>query len=457
MIIMKFGGTSIATVEAIERVAEIIKDRIEFKPVVVASAMGKTTRNLLHIAQWSAAGDGEKAADKLNEIIQYHHDLANQVIPDFDKHPAKNTLQSFFDELEKLLGGVAVLQDYTPRLQDKFLSYGELISTTIITAVLQSKNVNAVWTDAREYVITDDWFTQAHVIDEITYPKIRETLNPLVNSDIVPVAQGFIGSTESRATTTLGFEGSDFSAALLGAAMQVDDIQLWKDVSGVMTADPALLENVFTIKQLTFNEIADITFFGAKVLHPSSIAPARKMNIPVHVKNSTNPSAIGTAISSKVIQSTNKIKSIAYKDPVNVLTIEPQNKSDNASFVKRIFDLIDKQHLMPYLTCTAQMNTAIAVDAEKETAHFIKDLNHHAKITIKPDRAVITLVGEHMQQIDTLPMQIMKKLDDIPVEMISYGASEMNLCLVVENKYLKEAILRLHNYFFSKPDKKIFV
>ncbi len=307
MIVMKFGGTSIATAEAIERVSGIITDHIHYNPVVVASAMGKTTRNLLHIAQWSAAGDIEKSTRKLNEIIEYHHDLAFEVIPGFETHPVRDTLQVFFIELEKLLGGVAVLQDYTPRLQDKFLAYGELISTTILTAVLQSKNVPAVWTDAREYVITDDWFNQAHVIDKITYPKIRERLVPVIEKNNVPVAQGFIGSTEKGVTTTLGFEGSDFSAALLGAAIEAEDIQLWKDVSGVMTADPALLADVYTVKHLTFDEIADLTFFGAKVLHPSSIAPARKKNIPVHVRNSKDPKVQGTEISSKTIYSDNQI------------------------------------------------------------------------------------------------------------------------------------------------------
>ncbi|MBW2651049.1 MAG: lysine-sensitive aspartokinase 3, partial [Deltaproteobacteria bacterium] len=240
MIVMKFGGTSIEDIPSVERVVEIINSRLEQCPVVVNSAMGKTTRKLLDIARLSAEGMDEKALSRLDEIRGYHFDMVRGLTPDFEDSDVRTTLERYFEELQRLLGGLSVLRELTPRSQDRILSYGELVATTIIASALQSRGINARWLDARDFIITDERFTRAKPLDDLTCRGIQEKVRPLVESGHVPVIQGFIGSTRSGATTTLGFEGSDLTAALAGAALDVSDIQIWKDVNGIMTADPRI-------------------------------------------------------------------------------------------------------------------------------------------------------------------------------------------------------------------------
>ncbi len=456
MIVMKFGGTSIADTEAIERVVNIIKMHQDAHPVVVNSAMGKTTRHLLHIAQWSAAGHVKTAQEKLQEIKEYHFEIASSVISNFRNSDAHQKVTDFFHELDLLLNGVSVLQDYTPKIQDKFLAYGELISTTVITAALQDNDVPAVWTDSREYIITDDRFNHAHVIEDITFQRIQSQFPPLVSNGKIPVAQGFIGSTVNGATSTLGFEGSDFSAALLGAALNVDDIQLWKDVPGLMTADPALIDNAFTVKQLSFDEAATLTFFGAKIIHPSSIAPARKADIPVHVRNSRDPKLPGTEITSDTKACKNAIKSIAYKDDMVLLLLKSRENLKSVEFVKWIYDMIDRDHLAPCLTNISENHMAIAIEKEKISEHLLNDLKVQCHFDKLDNRMIITVVGEAIENDDSFAHRAIQQLKEIPVEMISFGASNINMHFILKENWKHQAISQLHDYFFETLDENIF-
>lgn len=456
MIVMKFGGTSIADKEAIERVVNIIQTHQHQHPVVVNSAMGKTTRNLLHIAQWSAAGDAKKAQNKLDEIKEYHLETATSVISGFMQSEAHQKIDAFFKELDLLLNGVSVLQDYTPKIQDKFLAYGELISTTIITAALQSNNLPAIWTDAREYVITDDRFTQANVIEEETYHRIEKRFSPFISEGKIPVAQGFIGSTINGATTTLGFEGSDFSAALIGAALKCDDIQLWKDVPGIMTADPAVIQNASTVKQLSFDEAATLTYFGAKIIHPSSIAPAQKADIPVHVRNSRNPKASGTEITSVTRSCKNAIKSIAYKKDIALLLLQSNGHLKSVDLVKWIYNLIDREQFSPCLTNISENQMVIAIEREKISEHLLNDLKIQCNYTLLDNRTIVTLVGDTIRNNNTFARESMQSLREIPVDMVSYGASKINIHFVLEAIWMKQAISQLHDHFFKRLDIDIF-
>ena len=455
MIVMKFGGTSIATTDAVERVVGIIQRFLSQKPVVVNSAMGKTTRNLLDIAHLSEAGKTEEAKEKLQEIIDFHHDLASSVLTNFEQANVYKTLNIYFSELEKLLHGMSVLQDLTLRSLDKFLSYGERMSTAIISEVLNQKKINSVLTDARSFIITNDHFGQAKVIRKESDEKIQTTLLPIIDKGNVPVVQGYIGATQKGITTTLGFEGSDLTATLVGAALEADEIQIWKDVPGIMTADPHLISNTYTIRQISFEEAGELTFFGAKVLHPSSLAPALEKHIRVHVYNSTAPDNEGTEITHTPTSCKNLIKSIAYKRNLNLVRIQSNRKLTPYDFMKSVFDVLDRARLTPYLSSTAETQIAL-VFSETNLERLVEDLKPYGNVRMESNKGTITLVGENVRHTQTFPQLVLQALSTTPIDLISFGASSIQLTLVVDENLVTSTVELLHNAFFKTIDPQIF-
>jgi aspartate kinase len=459
MIVMKFGGTSVEDAPSIARVAEIVRRRLDLQPAVVISAMGKTTRNLLSAASFSAAGKSNDALSKLDEIRHYHFELAKTVVPDFERSEAWRKLTGYFDELQKLFAGLAILRELTLRSQDKILSYGELISTAIVANAFQARGIGAVLLDARELVITDERFTRAQPIEALTHQKINEHVQPIISEGRVPIIQGYIGSTREGATTTLGFEGSDYTAALVGAALGVNDIQIWKDVSGLMTADPAIFAGARTVKTISFAEAAELTFFGAKVLHPSAIQPARQKAIPVHIYNSKKPEATGTAITNSVIppqREANLIKSIAYKRPLCILNVLSNRLFSPYDFLKAVFDILDRERLTPYIMTTSEASVAVALSASENLEFLIEDLNHFGEVSIINQKATISLVGEHLRTARDIATTVFQHLNGLDVHMISQGASPINFTFVVDENAVPEVIARLHQVFFRELDPNVF-
>jgi len=456
MIVMKFGGISIQDSQSIRRVCDIVRDRLPMHPVIVNSAMGKSTRRLLMVAQSAARGDADQAGKTLDTLIDYHRALIQELLPRFSENTLSRQMDLFFHELYQLKDGVAVLRDLTPRSQDKFLAYGELISTSILTSMLQSMDIDAVWCDARKLIITDDRFTQARPMVDITYDKLCETLLPLVDAGKVPVIQGYIGATREGATTTLGFEGSDYSAALVGAALDVEDVQIWKDVPGVMTADPAIYADPLTVKKISFDEAAEITFFGAKVLHPSSIAPARQKGIPVHVLNSKHPEHPGTTLSADGAVSRHPVKSITYKRPVYLLSLRNLQNLPFYDFFKMIFDDLDRERLTPYLVNIAERSVKMVLSTSDNLQHLIDDLDNIAGINIMSNKATVSVIGETLVEYPAIASRIVDSLKDIPMDLISHGASNMNTTLVMDADRVETAIERLHHEFFRDVDPEVF-
>jgi aspartate kinase len=456
MIVMKFGGTSVEDAPAIERVAEIVRRRLDLRPAVVVSAMGKTTRNLLAAAGFSAAGKSGEALAKLEEIRRYHFALAQAVIPDWERSEAFLKLTGYFDELQKLFAGLSILRELTLRSQDKILSYGELLSTAIVANALQARGIDAVLLDAREFIITDERFTRAQPLEAITLQKINEQVRPVISMGRVPIIQGYIGSTREGATTTLGFEGSDYSAALIGAALEVNDIQIWKDVSGLMTADPAVFAGARTVKTVSFAEAAELTFFGAKVLHPSAIQPARQKALPVHIYNSKKPEATGTAITASATTGANLIKSIAYKRPLCILNVLSNRLHSPYDFLKAVFDILDRERLTPYIMTTSEASVAIALSASENLEFLIEDLGHFGEVATIKQKATISLVGENLRRTRDFAAAVFQHLNGLHVHMIAQGASPINFTFVVDENAVPEVIARLHNVFFRELDPNVF-
>jgi len=278
MIVMKFGGSSVESAAAIERVAGIVKAREERRPVVVVSAMGKTTNKLLAIAAAAIAGKREEYIPQLHDLRDFHSREARQVVPLADRAELDSTLDEHFQELTELVKGLAVLGELTPRSIDAISSYGERLSSFIVTLAFRHFGMKAEHLDARRFIVTDKRHTQAAPILTETYARLAATVPAMARESVV-VMGGFIGATEDGVTSTLGRGGSDFTASIVGAGIGAEEIQIWTDVDGMLTADPTILAGGHRVKTISFAEAAELAYFGAKVLHPATVVPAIERNI----------------------------------------------------------------------------------------------------------------------------------------------------------------------------------
>jgi aspartate kinase len=459
MIVMKFGGTSVEDAASIERVAEIIKAREMLRPAIVVSAMGKTTSRLLQAAEASAAGDNRTNLAIVADLKTRHTSEARRLV----KNGASEVfllVEKYFEELKKLLEGLAILGEVPPRGLDKILSYGELLSSAIVAGALAERGTRARLLDSRELIKTDDRYGQASPIMDLTNRKIRDAVAPVVESDEVPVIQGFIGSTREGATTTLGFEGSDYTATLVGAALDADDIQIWKDVSGLMTADPALFAGARTVKLCTFTEAAELTYFGAKVLHPKAIHPAARKNIPVHIYNSKRPAATGTAISADVAPCANLIKSIAYKRPVTVIRAAATNDLSPDDFLKALLDRLARKRAQPLITAAAGSSAAVVIDShalkEGDERDLIEELSTLGHASVEGNKAIVTLVGEELRSAPSIGSRIFNAIDETGPALVLHGSSPIAINFIVGYDDVEGVIARLHKVFFGQLDSRVF-
>jgi aspartate kinase len=465
MIVMKFGGTSVEDAPSIERVAEIIRARLSLKPIIVVSAMGKTTRKLLQAAEASAAGDNRTTLGLVADLKTRHMSEARRLVKNSDGREVFPLVEKHFDELKKLLEGLAILGEVPPRGLDKILAYGELLSSAVLTDALVERGIPARLLDAREFIQTDDRYGSASPMFEITNQKTREAILPLVDGGAVPVIQGFIGCSRDGATTTLGFEGSDYTATIIGAALDADDIQIWKDVSGLMTADPQVFSGARTVKLCSFAEAADLTFFGAKVLHPKAIHPAARRNIPVHIYNSKQPGSPGTEITADTPHCSNLIKSIAYKRPVTIINAIAASIADGSRYVtaddllRAFVDTLAKRRIQPLITSVSASNVVLALDS-RELRHggrdLIESVSDFGTATATAGQAIISMVGEGVRNEPSLVGRVFKAIEDTEIGLILHGSSPITMSFVVAEGEVEKVIARLHDVFFDRLDPQVF-
>jgi aspartate kinase len=368
--------------------------------------------------------------------------------------------------LKRLLEGLAILGEVPPRGLDKILAYGELLSSALVADALAERDVPARMLDAREFIITDDRFGGASPLFDITNAKTRAVIGPVIEAAEVAVIQGFIGATREGATTTLGFEGSDYTAAIVGAAMGAGDIQIWKDVSGLMTTDPRIFAAAHTVKACTFAEAADLTYFGAKVLHPKAIHPAARQNIPVHIYNSKKPEAAGTSISASAPACANLIKSIAYKRPVAVLYVKGESIGEGAraiapeDFLKTLLNALARHGARPLLVAVSAASVALAIDASELTEARERDLREEiarfAAVHIDRRCAIVSLVGEELRSDTGVAGRVFKAIEETAVGVILHGSSPISMNLVVAESEVESVIARLHAVFFDRLDPQVF-
>lgn len=455
MIVMKFGGSSVESAAAFERVASIVRARLDRHPVVVVSAMGKTTNRLLAIGKEAAAGRRDAAARGLTELKEYHWAQAKEAVGAADLAELKQLLDTHFKELEGELDRVAESGEMTFDLTDAVAAFGERLSSRIATLVFRKAGMKAVHVDSRSVIITDARHTQAFPIYSRTYARLAEVVPPLAQ-DAVVVMGGFIGSSADGVTTTLGRGGSDFTASIVGAGIGAEEIQIWTDVDGMLTCDPRILPGGHRVKSISFAEAAELAYFGAKVLHPYTVIPAIEKNIPVLILNSRRPRQEGTRIVAETVHCANPVKAIACKPNVTVMNIRSARMLMAYGFLHRIFEVFNRYRTPVDVVTTSEVSVSLTIDMLEHIEDIRADLERIAEITIEKDQATISLVGENVRETSGIAGRAFGAIKDVNVRMISQGASSLNLTVVVAAADLRTAVERLHQEFFSELDEAVF-
>ena len=438
MIVLKFGGSSVADAACMRQVAGLVRAARPRSPLVVLSAMGKTTNGLFEAARAAESGDLAVAMDRQRILMAAHRQAAIELFDGCAPEALDLALTNLFGELELLLRGVALLRELSPRSMDAIASLGERLSTRLFAAF-----VEGAWVDARTVLRTDQVFGEAAPQPAAIQSLAAEHLLPLLGAGRSVVTQGYIGATEEGLTTTLGRGGSDYSAALFGAALGAEEVQIWTDVEGVLTCDPRIVPEALPISELSFAEAAELAAFGAKVLHPATIQPAVEAHIPVTVRHTQKPNGRFTTISAEA-RTGRPITALASRGPVTVLTVGSTRMLAQSGFLARLFEVFGRRGVSVDLVATAEVSVSLTVEADVPLKALIEDLSAFAKVEIHEGRAIIAAVGERLKSTPGIGAQLLTALGDINVEMISMGGNEINLSLVVKQESTDEALRRLH-------------
>jgi len=456
LVVMKFGGTSVEDATAIARTAGIVAGRVAAgkRPVVVVSAMSKVTDQLLACAAAASRGDRTGALAISQRLRCRHRDTATALIKECAA--LQISIEREFDALDEILRGLAAILELTPRISDLIVSYGERLSSVIIAQAFRERGLDAVHIDSREVIITDSQYQKAMPQDALIEERCGIHVRPHLEAGKVPVMGGFIGSNEAGITTTLGRGGSDFTGALIGGALHAEAIEIWTDVNGIMTTDPRICPDALRVKVISFEEAAELAYFGAKVLHPATILPAVRKNIPVLVLNSRNPTNEGTRIIALAPHCRSPFKCIAVKRKLTIIDVVASRMLMAHGYLKAIFDIFDKHQCPVDMVSTSEVSVSLTVDSNDKLPAIADDLGKIADVKYEGRKALICMVGEDIRGQMGISAQVFTAIRHVNVRMISQGASEINMSFMIEEDDADEAVRALHAYFFRDPDPEIF-
>jgi len=456
MIVMKFGGTSVEDSSAIDRAAKIVAGRRDRVPIVVVSAMSKVTDQLLAAGQAAGAGDPDKAVELSRGLRERHYSTAGELLGTGLFTQFHSELEAEFDALDELLRGIAAVGELTPRTTDLVASFGERISSRMVASAFCVRDLPAAHVDSRRCVITDANHTKAVPLFPEIDLRLAHHVKPLLDKKQVPVMGGFIGSTREGATTTLGRGGSDFTAAIVGAGLGAESIEIWTDVDGMMTTDPRICQDAHRIRTISFDEAAELAYFGAKVLHPATLLPAVQKDIPVLVLNSRNPGCEGTRIIARAPQCSNYFKAIAAKRRITIVDVVATRMLMAHGFLKSIFEIFDRHRCPVDMVSTSEVSISLTVDSTEAIPAIAADLEELADVKYEGRKAIVCLVGENIRGTRGIAAKVFGALPETNVRMISQGASEINISFVIEEDDVDDTVRTLHKVFFADPDPAIF-
>ena len=450
---MKFGGTSVADAAAFENVARIVATQREALPVVVVSAMSGVTDGLLAATTIASERKAHAAVASLETLINRHKRVAKELLPADEAEKFSDRVDSAATHLAELLRNIEQNPSDFKALQDAVVSNGETLSSTLLAEVLTQQGITARQVDARKCIITDDEYTSASPLMEQTFSATQNGLRPLLDDRIVPVLGGFIAATPSGATTTLGRGGSDYTAALIGAALEAEEIQIWTDVTGVLTADPRVVPEAETIERLSYSEAAELAYFGAKVLHPKTIQPAIENCIPVRICNSHAPHERGTLVGPQTETSPRTLKAIAHKTGVTTVQITSARMLGAYGFLRALFEVFERHRTVVDVVTTSEVSVSLSLDDDSTLPEIVEELKKLGTVGVEKGFAIICVVGEGLQGKPGIAAKVFSTISDINVTLISQGASRINFTFAIEEARVNEAVRRLHDAFFATKEQ----
>jgi aspartate kinase len=452
LVVMKFGGTSVQDSDSIRNVINIVRNTAARK-VVVVSAISKATTSLENIARFAAEKNVAEAEKLLEEIINRHHTIINTLVTDGElKQNAVEKIINYHRQITELITGLSIINELSLRILDAFRSFGELMSSTVIFHAMKNEGLDVELIDSRDIIKTNNDFSRAYPDFEQSEKNAKSKIIPLLNKDKIILAQGFIASTEDGITTTMGRESSDFSAAIYGSLVNADEIQIWTDVDGVLTCDPNMIKNTLKLSEISFQEMEELSNFGAKVLHKNSVKPALKKDIPIKILNSKNTSSTGTVVSSKLSYH-QLIKSVTYKKNIIVLRVKPKESLNQFIFWEMMLNILSRHK--PQIDILISSNNAlIMVIAESAYTkiHYDDLKNEFEEISdceIVKEKVLITLVGSDLSSIDNFEQRIFICNPNIKAKSIIFGFNQHSFSLLIDDGNCEAILKNLHKEFFE--------
>jgi aspartate kinase len=448
--IMKFGGTSVADATAFENVARIVSARIQSVPVVVVSAMSGVTDALLASSATATEHGAVPALASLDPTFLRHKQTANELLPKVSAEHYSLQVDRAIDLINDLLQSIEKDPTQVKATRDSIVSVGESLSSLLLAHVLDDRGVLAMQADARQCIITDEQFGCATPLMDETFVATQATLLPFLENVTVPVLGGFIASTEDGRTTTLGRGGSDYTAAIIGAALNAREIQIWTDVTGVLTADPRVVPAAQTVERLSYGEAAELAYFGAKVLHPKTIQPAIEDGIPVRICNSRAADEPGTLVCAQTETTPRTVKAIAHKTGVTTVQVTSARMLGAYGFLRALFEVFEKHRTVVDVVTTSEVSVSLSLDDASSLPAIVDELESLGTVRIEKDQAIVCVVGEGLRGTPGIAAKVFSTISDINVTLISQGASSINFTFAVEATHVKEVVQRLHSAFFEE-------
>ncbi len=454
MIVIKFGGTSVGDAQRVANAIDIVAERQHQHPIVVVSALAGVTNELVAASEAARACDAARVDEIVSAVRQRHEDVAIRLVQqkmDFFEAFTRQ-LDKQIDQIHTILRGIALLGEITMRAKDKVVAIGEKLSSVLFAYSMMMRALPGEHVDSEEVVITDNRFGDAGPLMNETRDAAHRVLRPLIERNRIPVMGGFIGRTRDGATTTLGRGGSDYSAAIVGAAVGADEIQIWTDVDGMMTCDPRLIPGARVIERISYVEAAELAWFGAKVLHPRTIAPAVEQKIPVRVLNTHNVASPGTLVTEEGdSRDRGGPRAIALKRGVTIVHMTSNSMLGAHGFLARLFSIFEQLEVSVDLITTSEVSVSVTIDEKHNLSQLVEKLEPVADVTVRENQCIIAVVGRNLMRDSEVGARIFDALRGIPMAMFSLGTSGLNLSIVVDEGDGDRAVRSIHRALFETP------
>jgi aspartate kinase len=459
MVVMKFGGTSVADRAAVERLMAIVRAERQAEaqreggdargPIVVVSALSGVTDRLLGLAAQAGAGDSEGARASVRDLRDRHAAAAEAISEPSARSAVLELLSQEFDDLERIISALSVLREVSPRWADTIAATGEILSSRLVAAALDAAGLPAEWVDARRVVVTNGDHQAAAPLFPETTSALMAGVDPILATRQIPVLGGFVGATREGVTTTLGRGGSDYSASIVGSCLGVREIQIWTDVDGMLTSDPRIVKDPHLVPHISFAEASELAYFGAKVLHPATIQPAVARNIPVRILNSRRPNALGTLITAERPVTEQPLTAVAAKKGVTVVDITSSRMLMAHGFLGRLFAVFERFKTPVDVVTTSEVSVSVTVDDSRRLPDLVAELSAFADVACEEKMAIVCAVGDGLQREPALSARVLASLGDVPLRMVSQAAGRRNITFVIRDRDVPTALSRLHETFFA--------